>query len=450
MLNKSICGIYTIQNLITGKYYVGESIRVYERWRDHLRDLRTNTHDNKHLQASYNKYGKENFSFTLIEECIPEIRFSREKYWIKEYNSFYHGYNMTEGGEDPKYYKDDNGEIKEWRHKNAVLSEREVLDIIERLKLGESICQIGKDYSVKYTAINDIRTHKTWRYLTEGIIFPKYNNKKAIDMYNRDGTLIGTFDSASDIEKEYHINKKHICKVCKGKKKTAGGYVFKYHGEQFAIPVRKYTNETPVDQYDMEWNYIRSFKSQKDAEREVGVKINRCVLGKSKSAGGYRWLKSGETIPNDIKQQQIKQYAEKLSEEKILQIVDLLMKGECYSVISEITNVSSSVIGAIKRHEIWKKCTEGLIFPKSNSRKIAAEKTKKPIDMYDVFGNYIESFSGVIDADKKLGIKYYVISSICCGKQKQTHGYVFRFKGDQFDKYAIPDRIKQQYKPLLN
>jgi hypothetical protein len=48
------------------------------------------------------KYGIENFSFTIIEECSIEDLDNKEKYWIAYYNSTdkNKGYNRTEGGSD--------------------------------------------------------------------------------------------------------------------------------------------------------------------------------------------------------------------------------------------------------------------------------------------------------------------------------------------------------------
>ena len=48
---------------------------------------------------------KENFTFEVIEECKKEELDEKEKYWIKQYNSFLgfencNGYNMTLGGQN--------------------------------------------------------------------------------------------------------------------------------------------------------------------------------------------------------------------------------------------------------------------------------------------------------------------------------------------------------------
>jgi len=46
------------------------------------------------------KYGIDNFSFEVIEECSLEELNDKEKYWIKYYDSHNssNGYNLTDGG----------------------------------------------------------------------------------------------------------------------------------------------------------------------------------------------------------------------------------------------------------------------------------------------------------------------------------------------------------------
>ena len=64
---EKISGIYKIINKVNGKYYVGSSGRVLDRWATHKRDLRKNRHDNSHLQFAWNKYGEVNFEFVVAE-----------------------------------------------------------------------------------------------------------------------------------------------------------------------------------------------------------------------------------------------------------------------------------------------------------------------------------------------------------------------------------------------
>lgn len=52
----------------------------------------------------------------------------------------------------------------------------------------------------------------------------------------------------------------------------------------------------------------------------------------------------------------------------------------------------------------------------------------KPINMYDLDGNFIKSFDCMCDCQRELGVKKQNISLCCQGKRKSTHGYKFEYK----------------------
>ena len=58
-------GIYKIVNLDNGKFYIGSSINLAKRKWEHFKQLRLGIHCNCHLQAAYNKHGKDSFSFIV-------------------------------------------------------------------------------------------------------------------------------------------------------------------------------------------------------------------------------------------------------------------------------------------------------------------------------------------------------------------------------------------------
>jgi group I intron endonuclease len=63
---KGKMGIYAIFNLVNNHQYIGSSVNVGSRLKDHQRHLREGTHFNPHLQAAWNKYGEENFWLYLV------------------------------------------------------------------------------------------------------------------------------------------------------------------------------------------------------------------------------------------------------------------------------------------------------------------------------------------------------------------------------------------------
>lgn len=83
---KKIVGVYKILNNINNKFYIGSSIDILNRKRQHFSELEKNRHGNRHLQSSYNKHGKENFEFIILEECDESILMNREQYYIDTFN----------------------------------------------------------------------------------------------------------------------------------------------------------------------------------------------------------------------------------------------------------------------------------------------------------------------------------------------------------------------------
>ncbi|HVY53957.1 MAG TPA: GIY-YIG nuclease family protein [Gammaproteobacteria bacterium] len=82
-------GIYKIINLINGKFYIGSSKNIDERWRIHKVYLIRNKHHSRHLQSSWNKYGADAFEFHIIEYCEKEKLIEREQYYLDTLKPIY-------------------------------------------------------------------------------------------------------------------------------------------------------------------------------------------------------------------------------------------------------------------------------------------------------------------------------------------------------------------------
>lgn len=89
-------GVYQIYNTVNGKRYIGSSIHIEQRFKEHLRNLRANKHVNAHLQCAWNKYGEQSFILEEVELCEPDQCLKIEQ----EYIDYYHaadrnfGYNI--------------------------------------------------------------------------------------------------------------------------------------------------------------------------------------------------------------------------------------------------------------------------------------------------------------------------------------------------------------------
>lgn len=93
-----ICGIYKITNLLTQQYYIGQSVDVAQRWKDHTKcGLGIEAPATNKLYKAMQEDGVWNFSFELMEKCSREELNEKERLWIEMYQTDKFGYNSTKG-----------------------------------------------------------------------------------------------------------------------------------------------------------------------------------------------------------------------------------------------------------------------------------------------------------------------------------------------------------------
>lgn len=148
-----VSGIYKITNLINGKFYIGSSVDCKRRWKREY---------NIHLCRAFQKYGKENFSFEIIEECERKILFQREQYYLDTLKPWDRkiGYNLSNiatGG---------NG-LRGNKHPHVKLTEQDVKEIKYMFFIEEkSYKELLKIYDfISMGTLEDILNGRTWRHL---------------------------------------------------------------------------------------------------------------------------------------------------------------------------------------------------------------------------------------------------------------------------------------------
>lgn len=94
----SKCGIYYIKNKINNMLYIGQSVDIDRRKRDHLYHLKNNCHVNTYLQNSFNFYGESSFEFGIFEYCNEEELDELEIHYMDRYDVQRKGYNICNGG----------------------------------------------------------------------------------------------------------------------------------------------------------------------------------------------------------------------------------------------------------------------------------------------------------------------------------------------------------------
>ena len=285
-MSEKICGIYKITNLINGKVYIGQSQDIEHRWQEHRYNMYRKKYQNIILYKALKKYGIDNFSFTILEECAPEELDVKEIQYIKSFKSYVgfddcNGYNMTLGGDgnrgaerttewnlriseghkgqipwnrgekyalphiqgkysgekNPFYGRHHAEETKELLRK---LAKNRVNGITHKVicddVVYDSVASCAKHFNIDYRTMSDWlhgRRGMPEHFFNMGLRFADRDivgriSCKATGKNNassRSVQCINTgeiFDTMTDACKKYAVNINSMVAVCKGRRKSAG------------------------------------------------------------------------------------------------------------------------------------------------------------------------------------------------------------------------------------
>lgn len=166
-------GIYKITNNINGKIYIGQSNNIQRRFLEHKNRGATSRIP---VDIAIQKYGKENFSFEVIEECTIEQLNQKEMYWISYFNSVENGYNCLVGG-DQQSIGSNNG--------RAILTEDEVKIIRTAYNNHERRKDVYEQFKDKiaFSSFARIWDGTSWTHIMPEVLTE--NNKK---YYSKEAT----------------------------------------------------------------------------------------------------------------------------------------------------------------------------------------------------------------------------------------------------------------------
>lgn len=238
-----------------GKCYIGSTFNArgfIRRWQKHLLDLKKNVHHNKYLQNLYNKYGESSFKFEIVE-IIPREEvmriLDREEYYIKYYDSYKSGFNLSEFADDSKrilqvirkmripvlQYDSEGVFIKEWE------------SISEVKKLCKSTLQrVIKD--------GGLACGYQWRFKTNNypLNIGKYYYLQSyrILCYKMDGSFFKEYLSILDASKDLNIDTGSISRNVNGKTRHCRKLIFKLYSENYPTQItpvcRQHSLQSPL------------------------------------------------------------------------------------------------------------------------------------------------------------------------------------------------------------
>lgn len=207
--------VYKIINKINKKAYIGITKNIDERFFYHKTryDGTKKEFIDKPLYKAFRKYGVDNFKFIILyRDLTVEEAKQKEIELIKKFKTLTHenGYNITKGGD----YRANFGE-----HNNTTkLTEKDVINIRQRISDGENIKTVYADYCerITFSGFQSIYLGRTWKYLnnTPKLVLP---NGASInkEMVLKIRAMFSEGKNPHQISNELGIEYKKCWRICK-------------------------------------------------------------------------------------------------------------------------------------------------------------------------------------------------------------------------------------------
>jgi len=203
--------IYKITNHLNNKCYIGQTVQEPNiRWKQHIKPK-------KYKCAIYSailKYGLENFTFEIVEKTKPELLDEKEIYYIRKYNSYRNGYNLTKGGEGCK----------------GCTRKRKYEDIIPDLYVDlKSTRKIADKLNISIITVRTILKERSlFKYRKKNSFDYKIKSVEQLDLLGKTINVYNSITEACLAIGKTNKNVSEISKCCKGKRTSAYGYKWKY------------------------------------------------------------------------------------------------------------------------------------------------------------------------------------------------------------------------------
>ena len=223
-------GIYKITNLVNGHFYIGMSVDIEKRFRDHKAPRSLNR--NHVLSRAMRRHGRENFILEVLEQCEESSLSRREIFWIAELKPHY---NMTAGGigargvrhsEETKRRLSALGKMQWGRKTEAQKMEFVRSNLIgwqkPRIFTADTRRSISEKLTGRKWTSRERTNHQAGRK-------PKSysGHEKWVCQTDKEGWIYGFFRSVSEAASKLRIHPSTISAALTGRRPGAAGYQWK-------------------------------------------------------------------------------------------------------------------------------------------------------------------------------------------------------------------------------
>ena len=201
--------IYCIHNLSTGKKYIGQTVEKLQR--RVVRHFRT-VNETK-ISRAIQKYSKYDFVYGIVEEVDDKnLLDSREKCWIKFYNTVENGFNIKEGGKCARGFKQSQSSIEKRRQKLLGKS------LTEEHK--QKISKAHKGKILPKETVDKMIAYRTGRNLTESCKekISKSHSKNTYELKSPNGEIL-LIKNLSKFCKENNLQQSAFVMIMNGERK---------------------------------------------------------------------------------------------------------------------------------------------------------------------------------------------------------------------------------------
>lgn len=274
-----VTGVIYLYESPSGKYYVGQTARESQRRSLFLNEHQAYTRWSSAIDRARKKYGPANFKYSIVcrvsastESDLKRLLDLAERWYIQKFDSYDRGYNSNLGGGSNLGFR--HSDVTKCKMRGRIVSEETRLLRARPVCCWDSsfvfvtefpgVAWAERELHLRVGSCSNISiVCSRGGGLVQGYYFchpedrqsfesrfaswskKSWSTSKRLVRYEAiDGSLSGE-GYACDLSSLLSIPTAHIVRVCRGKRKSAGGYRFTYIDDQTYVPI----SELPDDYF---------------------------------------------------------------------------------------------------------------------------------------------------------------------------------------------------------